>query len=149
MPVLLLALAGALFGQKAENVLVVVNQASPISRSIGEYYVLKRHIPLANVCRLTAKTSEEITRADFLKQIAAPIASCLRDRRLQETILYIVTTSGVPLKIEGTGVPTGDAASVDSELTLLYSDLRNKQHEVASTVSHPFFCKSDVPRRHP
>src|SRR5258708_23547566 len=100
MPVLLLALAGALFGQKAENVLVVVNQGSPISRSIGEYYVLKRHIPLANVCRLTAKTDEEVTRADFLKQIATPIASFLRTWRLQEPILYIVTTSALPLKIQ-------------------------------------------------
>src|SRR5260370_38768322 len=142
MPVLLLALAGVLFGQKGENVLVVVNQASPVSRSIGEYYALKRHIPLANVCRLTANTSEEIARADFLKQIAAPIASCLRARRLRETILYIVTTSGVPLKIQS-------AASVDSELTLLYSDLRGKPHELAARVPNPFFGKADAPFRHP
>jgi uncharacterized protein (TIGR03790 family) len=146
---LLLGFATALFGQKADNVLVVVNQASPISRSIAEYYVLKRHIPLANVCRLTAKTSEEITRADFLKQIATPIASFLRTRRLQETILYIVTTSGVPLKIQGAMGPAGDAASVDSELTLLYSDMRGKPHEVAAIVPNPFFGKSDVPFRHP
>jgi uncharacterized protein (TIGR03790 family) len=147
---LLFGVATVLFGQKAENVLVVVNQASPISRIIGEYYVLKRHIPLANVCRLTAKTNEEITRADFQKQIAAPISSCLRTRRLQETILYIVTTSGVPLTIQGTREgPTTDAASVDSELTLLYSDLRRKPHEVAAIIPNPFFGKSDVPFRHP
>src|SRR5260370_28179647 len=126
MPVVLLALASVLFGQKAENVLVVVTQGSPISRSIGEYYVIKRHIPLANVCGLTAKTSEEITRADFQKQIATPIATCLRSRRLREAILYIVTTSGVPLKIQGAIGPTGDAASVDSELTFLYSHILGK-----------------------
>jgi uncharacterized protein (TIGR03790 family) len=145
----LFGIAAVLVAQKPENVLVVVNQASPISRSIGEYYVLKRHIPLANVCRLRANTNEEITRADFLKQIATPIVSCLQARRLQETVLYIVTTSGLPLKIQGESGPTGDLASVDSEVTLLYSDLRGKPHQVAGMIPNPFFGKSDAPFRHP
>src|SRR5437660_1265466 len=70
-------------------------------------------------------------------------------RWLRETILYIVTTSGVPLKIQGAIGPNGDAASVDSELTLLYSDMRGKPHEVAAIVPNPLFGRSDVPFRHP
>ena len=68
--VLWLCAAALLFGQTADNVLVVVNQASPLSRQIGEYYVLRRHIPMSNVCRLNAKADEEISRDDFDKQIA-------------------------------------------------------------------------------
>jgi uncharacterized protein (TIGR03790 family) len=129
--------------------LVVANQASPISRSIADYYVLKRHIPLSNVCRLNTGTAEDIARGDFDKQIAAPIASCLRKRHLEETILYIVTTSGVPLRIQGTSGPTGDSASVDSELTLLYWDLHGKAHAFPGAVPNPFFGKLDAPFRHP
>jgi len=35
---------------RAENVLVVVNANSSLSRSIGEYYTRRRAIPAKNVC---------------------------------------------------------------------------------------------------
>ena len=115
-----------LSGQTAENVLVVVNRNSPLSRQIGEYYIPRRHIPAANVCWLNAKLTEEISRDEYDKQIAQPIGEFLRAGHLTEKILYIVTTSGVPLRIQGSGGQLAEQASVDSELTLLYSDLRGK-----------------------
>jgi uncharacterized protein (TIGR03790 family) len=141
--------AASLLGQTADNVLLVVNQASPISRQIGEYYAARRHIPMANVCRLNAKVDEEISRDDFDRQIAAPISSFLRSRHLEDKILYIVTTSGVPLRIKGSGGPIAEAASVDSELTLLYSDLRTKPHALPAGIRNPFFGKMNAMFRHP
>jgi uncharacterized protein (TIGR03790 family) len=141
--------AALLFGETTDSVLVVVNQASPISRQIGEYYVARRHIPMGNVCRLNAKLDEEISRNDFDKQIGAPIADFLRSRHLEEKILYIVTTSGVPLRIQGNGGPLAEAASVDSELTLLYSDMRAKPHALAAGIANPFFGKVGAVFRHP
>jgi uncharacterized protein (TIGR03790 family) len=138
-----------LFGQTAENVLLVVNQASPVSRQIGDYYVLRRHIPQTNVCRLNAKVDEEISRDDYDKQIAAPIAAFLHTRHLEDKILYIVTTSGVPLRIQGNGGPIGEAAAVDSELTLLYSDMRGKPHTLPAGIANPFFGKNGAVFRHP
>jgi len=146
---LLFAAAVLVFGQKAESVLVVINRVSPLSRSIGEYYVLQRHIPLANVCRLTTKVDEPISRSDFQAQIAAPLGAFLRAKRLQEKILYIVTTSGLPLKIQGSNGLSGDEASVDSEITLLYSDLGGRPHPVQAVVPNPFFGKSEAQFRHP
>ena len=66
-----------------------------------------------------------------------------------EQILYIVTTAGVPLKVRGSGGLTGDAASVDSELTLLYFDLHGRSHALAAGIANPFFGKTGVPFRHP
>ncbi len=129
--------------------LLVVNRASPLSRQIGEYYAQRRHIPMANVCRLNAKVDEEISRDDFDQQISAPISSFLRSRHLEEKILYIVTTSGVPLRIKGSGGPIAEAASVDSELTLLYSDLRSKPHTLPAGIRNPFFGKMNAVFRHP
>jgi uncharacterized protein (TIGR03790 family) len=147
--VLLFSAASILFGQKAENVLVVINQNSPLSRSIGEYYVVKRHIPLANVCRLKTNSDEAISRAAFDWEIAAPIAICLKNNDLVNKVLYIATTSGVPLKIPGSSAAANDGASVDSELTLLYSDLHGPKHAVMGTIPNPFFAKSDAVFRHP
>ena len=138
----LFAAAAVLFGQKPENVLVVVNQASPVSRSIGEYYVQRRHVPLANVCRLNVAAGEDISRADFQEKIARPIGVFLRRQKLEDQILYIVTTSGVPLRVQGNnGSMAAEAAAVDSELALLYSDLHGRPHALPAGVRNPFFGK--------
>jgi uncharacterized protein (TIGR03790 family) len=143
------AASGILYAQKPENVLVVVNQLSPVSRSIGEYYVLKRGVPLDNLCRIRVAPAEEISRLDFARDVAAPVARYLQSRRLTEKILYLVTTSGVPLRIAGDMSAQGDLASVDSELALLYSDLHGRPHALNGPLSNPFFGKRSAAFRHP
>ena len=72
--------------QKPENVLVVVNEESALSKTVGEYYVLRRHIPLVNVCRIHAPALERIKRDVYDNQIAASVAACLMTKRLTETV---------------------------------------------------------------
>ncbi len=141
--------AQALPGQAPDSVLIVINQPSEISRRIGEYYAERRHIPSSNICRLNASTSEEIARSDFDDQVARPIRDYLRAHNLTEKVLYIVTTSGVPLKVRGNGGLAAEAASVDSELTLLYFDLHGRSHGLAGGIANPFFGKVNAPFRHP
>ncbi len=130
--------------QGPTNVLVVVNDKSALSRNISEYYVGKRAIPLKNVCHLQTSEAEDIARPDYDRQIATPIAGCLRRELLTEQILYMVTTQGVPLRIQGSDGVNGDVAAVDSELALLYADLRSgKPHSVAGPLRNPFFGKAD------
>jgi uncharacterized protein (TIGR03790 family) len=146
---LLCLLPGLLLGQPPSSVLVVVNQPSGLSRQIGEYYAQRRNIPASNICRLNAGTNEEISRSDFDDQIARPIQNFLRAHNLTESVLYIVTTAGVPLKIRGNTGMAGEAASVDSELTLLYSDMHGRPHPVPAGIHNPFFGKTSAPFRHP
>jgi uncharacterized protein (TIGR03790 family) len=138
-----------LYGQAPESVLIVVNQPSALSRKIGEYYAERRRIPASNICRLTASTGEEISRSDFNDQIARPIQDYLRAHNLTEKVLYIVTTAEVPLKVRGNLGLSGEAASVDSELTLLYFDLHGRTHPVPAGMANPFFGKINSPFRHP
>jgi uncharacterized protein (TIGR03790 family) len=137
------------FAQQPDSVLIVVNQPSSLSRKIGEYYAERRRIPASNICRLNASTDEEISRSDFDSQIARPIQDYLRGHNLTEKLLYIVTTAGVPLKIRGNLGLSGEAASVDSELTLLYSDLHGRAHPLPAGIANPFFGKTAAPFRHP
>ncbi len=127
------------FAQTPDQVLVVVNQSSAISRTIGDYYVLRRKVPLVNLCRIRVSPHEEIQRPDYDAAVAAPILRYLKQQQLGERILYIVTTSGVPLKIAGTQGESGDAAAVDSELALLYQDLHGQKHAVRGPLHNPFF----------
>ena len=146
---LLFGAAALLSAQTPSNVLLVVNQTSPLSREIGEYYAARRHIPPGNVCRLHSRTDEEISRDDFDKQIAAPIAAFLRARHLEDKILYIVTTSGVPLRIQGNTGLLAEGASVDSELAMLYSDMHGKPHTLPAGIKNPFFGRFNAVFRHP
>lgn len=147
---LLLGLATAGWSQDPGSVLIVVNQTSPLSEKIGEYYAARRHVPASHVCRLSVKPDEEISREDFERQIAGPIAAFLRSKGLDERILYIVTTAGVPLRIPGHGPgTTSEIAAVDSELALLYKDMHSGPHPAPSGIANPFFGKVHAPFRHP
>lgn len=131
------------------RVLVVVNDASPLSRQIGEYYARRRAIPAANVCRIRTAPEEIIERSRYAAQIAAGVAQCLQSRQLTEQILYIATTAGVPLRIEGKSGRMGDTAAVDSELALLYYDLHHaRPHPVEGWLENPYFGKTGEPFTH-
>src|ERR1019366_9177163 len=132
---LLLLMASAALAQTPGEVLVVVNRRSATSRQIGGYYVHKRDIPLANLCVIDTAPEETIERPVYDKEIETPVGQFLKKQGLQEKILYIVLTGGVPLRINGAGAKLrSDASSVDSELTLLYSRLRGVVVPLAGPV---------------
>jgi uncharacterized protein (TIGR03790 family) len=143
-----LAVAAAL-AQGPESVLLVVNRDSAVSRRIGDYYARRRGIPPRNVCRIGAPVIGIVSRAVYDRQIAAPVAACLKSRRLEEKILYIVTTLGVPYGIAGASGRDGDQAAVDSELALLYADMHGLRHELPGPLPNPFFGHRDESFRHP
>jgi uncharacterized protein (TIGR03790 family) len=140
----------ALRAQTASQVLIVVNRQSRDSREIGEYYLRKRGVPLANLCMIDTAPVESITREVYDRAVMAPIGRFLKQRGLAEKILYIVTTAGVPLKIagDGSGVRKTEAA-VDSELTLLYAQLHGAAVSLPGAAVNPFFGKRDVVFAHP
>jgi uncharacterized protein (TIGR03790 family) len=130
---------GPLAAQTAANVLVVINKDSAISRKIGEYYAGRREVPGANLCRIAVTDREEISWQVYRNAVEQSVAGCLKSGDLKERILYIVTTKGVPLKIAGTGGLRGDAASVDSELTLLYQRLNGQSPSTVGPLRNPFY----------
>jgi uncharacterized protein (TIGR03790 family) len=147
---ILVFLAQLLSAQTAANVLVVENKRSAVSKRIGQYYVHKREIPLANVCTIDTTEDEVITREIFEREIEHPVQACLTKGGLTERILYIVTTLGVPLRVDGPGKDLQtQVAAVDSELTLLYKKLRGENFVLDGPLANPFFGHVDAQFRHP
>jgi len=149
-----LLLAGALApcpGQTGDNVLLVVNRSSNVSRRIGEHYARRRSVPQANVCVIQAPASEHIDREVYQKSIETPVGECLKSRGLQERVLYIVTTLGVPLKVIGddSGKMDTEACAVDSELALLYGKLRGEKFPWNGFVPNPMYQQTNRPFRRP
>ncbi|HTA41983.1 MAG TPA: TIGR03790 family protein [Bryobacteraceae bacterium] len=136
--------------QTGDNVLLVVNRNAAVSAAVADYYRPRRSVPVENICYIETSPVEEISWQVYEEQIERPIGECLKKGELQEKILYIVTTLGVPLKVSGQGGGmTADYASVDSELALLYAKLRGARFQRSGAVTNPFFEKRDAPFRHP
>ena len=146
----LAAVVPTLRAQSGENVLLVVNKNDPLSRQIADYYRPRRAVPLKNVCLISTTSGEEISWNVFEEQIETPIGDCLTKNGLTESVLYLVTTMGVPLKVDGAGSGAlAEHASVDSELTLLYSKLKGGKYPRPGGVPNPFFMQRDAVFGHP
>lgn len=130
LPAAILILASAARAEiKPNQVLVVVNDSSAVSTSIGSYYSSIRNIPAQNVFHLPAGTPavEFISRSDYNTKIRDIIKAYLQTTvpSLKTQIKCILLTKGVPLVVANTtGSGTSQTiASVDSELTQLFTGL--------------------------
>ena len=149
--VLLALFAGsALHSQTGANVLLVVNKNDAVSRQIADYYRPRRAVPQANVCYIETTSVEEIDWHTYETQIEKPVGDCLKKAGLIEKVFYIVTTLGVPLKVEGPGGGLmTERCSVDSELTLLYGKLKGGQFYRAGGLANPLYMRRDARFQHP
>jgi len=125
--------------QSEENVAVVINDNSPDSQRIGLAYAQARAIPDSNVLHIRTSTEETVDRITFTATIEAPLGAAISRQGLQDRILYLVLTKGVPLRVNGTTGQSGTMASVDSELTLLYRRMTGQSVNASGPVLNPYF----------
>jgi uncharacterized protein (TIGR03790 family) len=120
--ILLIALIpSASLGQSNyDDVLVVINSNSAISEQVGTYFASNRNIPAINIAHINAPTDEEIDDATF-SSLRSQIEAYLTSNNLVNNINYIVTTKGVPLKVNrgNTFSTSSPSSSVESELTMI------------------------------
>ncbi len=121
-----------------EDVALIVNDNSEISKEIGTYFAEKRGIDPLNIINISAPAQETINRAQF-DDMAGQIKENLSRRGLTNKINYMVTTKGVPLRVSGSN---WNMASVDSELMLLDGQYEGQIHS-SYFFENPFF--QDVP----
>jgi uncharacterized protein (TIGR03790 family) len=96
-------------------------------------------VPDRQVVRISTRETEVTSRGEYLAGIETPIANWLARHRLQDQVLFIVLTKGVPLRVEGTGGLVGTTASVDSELTLLYRKMTGALVSIPGRIDNPYF----------
>ncbi len=126
-----------------DDVLVVINSQSRASDSIGVYFAQQRHIPQINIVRINVPAREEIDSATFAT-LRTQIESHLISNSLTQTINYIVTTKGVPLKVNrgNTFSTTSSSSSIESELTLILGANSSAIGQNGMIMS-PYFYKSE------
>jgi len=142
---LLLAFAPSAAAQSGENVLLVVNQASETSVRIGDYYARTRRVPPDNILRISVAIKDEVTRADYERQIEASVVAWFGRTLAHDRIVYIVLTKGVPLRVAGSSGRGGTLASVDSELALLYRKMTGERVSLVGPLPNPYFLGDQAP----
>lgn len=120
-----------------DDVLLIINDNSQDSRDIGNYFKAQRYISDLRTVYINTSDSEIITLANFNSQIRTPIENFLISNNLIDTINYIVTTKGVPLKITDT-----PGRSVDSELTLILGPY-SSSIGVTAKIYNPYYSKNE------
>ena len=91
------------WAEGAENVALVVNGDSWMSRSVANHYISLRQIPAGQVVQLTGLPDlERIDVAQFRRQILRPVLATLRQRQRLAQIDYLVYSSDLPYIIDAT-----------------------------------------------
>jgi uncharacterized protein (TIGR03790 family) len=103
---------------------VIVNDNSQESIDIADYFQNARNIPAQNMIHISAPTSEDIDGVQF-GQIRSQIENYLISNSLEDSLNYLVTTKGVPLKLYNYSdcvqnpTPGMNCGSFDSDLALI------------------------------
>lgn len=114
------------------DVIVVVNDNSQISIDITNYFKTRRNIPDSRIVHISTSNSETIDVSTFMTEIRTPIENFITSNNITNSINYIVTTKGVPLRFTDPA-DTNRRRSVDSVLTLMLGPYAG---EIGS--SHPY-----------
>jgi len=105
----LLVMAGSAAALEPNEILVLVNGQIPQSVQIGLYYCQRRGVPVENVVSIAlgARPVDTISRDDYDRFLARTVREVIQSREEPETIRCVLTTWGVPFRVNGRGTLPG------------------------------------------
>jgi len=99
-----------------DDVAVIINMQSAISQDIGLFFKQERSIPDENIIYVNVTPAETISRTIF-NTMRTQIEENITSRGLKDQLNYLVTTKGVPLRVQSPN------SAVDSELTMILHNM--------------------------
>jgi len=100
-------------GGSGLNVLVVINQNSPNSIELGNYYCERRQIPAENVVRITWNGGNTVwSAAEFQSVLLQPVLQTIGSRSIRDQIDYVVLSMDIPFSIAADPVNNGTTSAL-------------------------------------
>ena len=84
----------------ADHVAILANRNSADSLAVAHHYAGRRGIPAERILQLDLPTQETMSRKAYEERLLAPVRALLEAKGLAPTIRVLVTTYGVPLRID-------------------------------------------------
>lgn len=127
--------------QKQETrVIVVINQNSTDSESVGSYYVRKRGIPKENVVFINVPETENLPITVYQRSVEDPVRDGIR--KCKHDIDYIVLAKGVPIRLNDDG-----GYSLDGHLAVMdlpmKSSPNNGDDATGRSYPNPYFNSTE------
>lgn len=123
---------------EAKRVLLVINESSPDSVEIGEFYRVQRMIPADHVVKVKVPVKGDIQSWDYEKMVQEPVRAKLK--ALKDPIDFIVLTKGFPLRVHY------GSYALDQLLGTSSMDLKpieNPTKEDIERCLNPYFGKNE------
>ncbi|GJL65696.1 MAG: hypothetical protein NPIRA05_06670 [Nitrospirales bacterium] len=102
---------------------------------MARYYAHQRGIPFSHIIELNTSTKETISRDEYEQSIARPIRKALEAKKLASTVRVIVTTYGIPLRVEAPQPSSQEKVWLDDAKAWRTSSvqfLQEQKHEIES-----------------
>jgi uncharacterized protein (TIGR03790 family) len=84
----------------ADHVAILANRNSSDSLAVARYYATRRGIPSERIIQLDLPTRETMSRAQYEERLVGPVRAMLVAKGLTRTIRVLVTTYGLPLRVD-------------------------------------------------
>lgn len=104
------------FALDPSEVAILVNKNSADSVKLGEYYAEKRGVPKNQILALDLPMDEDLARSRYADDVVPTVRQWLTDNKLQDRVRCVVTTYGIPLRVNRR-VPTEHEKSLLGEAT--------------------------------
>ena len=82
-----------------DQIAIIVNENSLDSVAVANHYAARRGVPKTHIIRLNLSTKETISRDAYESTLRIPTMQILEKRGLADKIRVLITTYGVPLRV--------------------------------------------------
>lgn len=83
-----------------QHVAILANAKSPESLQVAAHYAAQRGVPARQIIKLDLPFRDRLTRQEYENLIVTPLRHTLEDRKLSSSIRVMVTTYGIPLRVD-------------------------------------------------
>ncbi len=121
------------------HTLVVVNDHSPSSQTIGHYYAQQRGIPERNICHITVTTNNNLSVAAFSNDVRGPILATINAGHLTNQISALVLSRDIPYRIYDAGAPSYEINGLPP--ALFYGYKNAPSYPMPASTTNQYYAK--------
>lgn len=85
---------------RPQHVAILANATNPDSLAVARHYAAQRNIPSEHIIPLILPFRDTLTRREYEELVVMPLRRALEERALHSSVRVIVTTYGIPLRVD-------------------------------------------------
>jgi uncharacterized protein (TIGR03790 family) len=121
--------------------MVVYNAAGDDSHKVAKYYMEKRAIPKANICKIDTDQESIEDGSRFEPEVKKPLRACL-ERLGKQQILYIVMAYQTPYRVNLGNAQAPNGQSVDQLVADIWDEYAGPRALGGQSGDQPYFGKA-------